>query len=106
MIGRLDGYKGHRYLLEAASKVLDGSRRVRFLIVGDGAARDELEVLAKDLDVAGSVIFCGQRNNVPEFLAASDVVVSASMKEGFGRVEPSDQLEETHLSTSKECPKI
>jgi len=86
MIGRLDEYKGHRYLLEAASKVLDGSRRVRFLIVGDGVARDELEVLAKDLDVAGSVIFCGQRSNVPEFLAASDVVVSASMKEGFGRV--------------------
>jgi glycosyltransferase involved in cell wall biosynthesis len=86
IIGRLDGFKGHRYLLEAAKRVLDGSRQVRFLIVGDGVVRDKLEILAKDLEVAGSVVFCGQKHNVPEFLAASDVVVSASLKESFGRV--------------------
>ena len=86
IIGRLDGLKGHRYFLEAASRVLDGSRKVRFLIVGDGMVREELEVLSRKLDVARSVIFCGQRNDVPEILAASDVVVSASLKEGFGRV--------------------
>jgi len=86
IIGRLDGFKGHRYFLEAARRVLDGSRKARFLIVGDGAVRDDLEALSESLGIARSVVFCGQKDNVPEILAASDLVVSASLKEGFGRV--------------------
>lgn len=86
IVGRLDGWKGHRFFLEAAQKVTTQFNASKFLVVGDGALRNELEALSKDLGIESNVLFCGSRNDIPEILAASDILVSASLDEGFGRV--------------------
>jgi glycosyltransferase involved in cell wall biosynthesis len=52
--------KGHRYLLEAATMVLKEYPEARFIITSDGPLRSELEKMASDLDIAGSVIFTGR----------------------------------------------
>ena len=86
IVGRLEEWKGHHVFLEAARQVLDRSNDVRFLVVGDGVMRNPLEALSKKLGIMSYVIFCGHRNDIPQILAASDLLVLASFGEHFGRV--------------------
>jgi glycosyltransferase involved in cell wall biosynthesis len=83
IIGRLGVEKGHRYLLEAASRVLHVRRDVAFLIVGDGAERSALETEARRLQLAGNVIFAGHRNDMPSIYAAIDILAITSLREGL-----------------------
>ena len=43
-IGRLNEQKGHRYLIEAAARVLPAAPRARVLVVGDGDLQGALHV--------------------------------------------------------------
>lgn len=86
IIGRLDEWKGHRFFLEAAQKVLTHLHAIKFLVVGDGVLRSELETLSRELGIVNNVIFCGHRTDIPEILAGSNILVSASLAEHFGRV--------------------
>ena len=58
--------------------VADRLPAARFLLVGDGATRPDLEALARRLDLADRVIFAGFRTDVPEVLRAIDVFVLSS----------------------------
>ncbi len=84
-VGRLEPVKGHRYLINAVPSVLKELPQARVLLCGDGALRGELEGLARNLGVAEEVIFLGEREDVPELLAASDLFVLPSLNEGMGR---------------------
>lgn len=56
-------------------------------IAGDGPERENLELLADNLGVQDSVLFLGQRNDMPELLAAADVFCCPSIwGESFGWV--------------------
>jgi glycosyltransferase involved in cell wall biosynthesis len=57
---RLAPVKGHRFLLEALGKLAARGRAFHCDFVGDGPLRGELERLARDLGVAGSVSFLGR----------------------------------------------
>lgn len=85
MVGRLDRYKGYPYLLKAARKVIDAIPECRFLIVGEGERRKELEDLTNKLSLNNNVIFTGYREDVPEVLASLDLFVLSSVSEGLGR---------------------
>lgn len=52
-------------------------------LVGDGERRPVLESLVKDLGLTESVKFLGIRNDVPNVLQASDIVVMSSHFEGL-----------------------
>ncbi len=54
---------------------------VDLLMAGDGPLREELEVLAKSLGIAGRVKFLGIRKDVPEVLKAGDVFALTSVSE-------------------------
>ncbi len=84
-VGRLDWYKGHKYLLEAAEKIVQTLPDARFLIVGDGEYRKRLENQVKQLNLDENVIFTGNRKDIPEILAGIDLFVLSSVSEGFGR---------------------
>lgn len=84
-VGRLDWYKGHKYLLEAAEKIVQTLPDARFLIVGDGGYRKRLENQVKQLNLDENVIFTGNRKDIPEILAGIDLFVLSSVSEGFGR---------------------
>jgi glycosyltransferase involved in cell wall biosynthesis len=75
---RLHEQKGHTYLLRAAA-TLPG---VVFAFAGEGPARAELETEAARLGVAERVRFLGQRNDIPDLLAAADLVAIPSLYEG------------------------
>jgi len=80
-------YKGLDVLLEALSQI-NQSRRVRLLVVGDGALKEEYQQLASSLKINDSVIFAGDVSDVelPEYYACSDILVlpSKDRSEGFG----------------------
>ena len=50
----------------------------RFLIVGDGPQRGELEALARSLSISDAVRFLGTRSDVPEVLSLIDVLALSS----------------------------
>lgn len=70
--------KAHEIFLQAAKRVLANHPDARFLIAGDGPRREELETLASSLGIADAVRFLGFRRDIPNILAASDVVALSS----------------------------
>jgi glycosyltransferase involved in cell wall biosynthesis len=86
LVGRLSPEKGAQYLLQAAPQVLAAQSAARFLIVGEGPQRAELEALTRRLGLAGAVRFLGYRDDVSVLLALSSVVVVPSLREAFGLI--------------------
>lgn len=83
VVGRLDHQKGHRYLLEAMPEVLRHRSETRLLVVGEGSLLISLQDQAARLRLLSKVIFTGFRRDVPELMAAMDVVVLPSLYEGL-----------------------
>ncbi|WP_157108677.1 glycosyltransferase [Aldersonia kunmingensis] len=70
--------KDHLGLLQAARIVVDARPEVKFLFVGDGPMRSELERETVALGLESNIVFTGSRSDVPEVLRALDVFVLAS----------------------------
>jgi glycosyltransferase involved in cell wall biosynthesis len=89
-IARLFEFKGHEDVLRAFAQVAEGMPSARLLLVGDGILRAQLERLAESLGISGRVAFAGlvPASRIPEMLAAMDLVVHASYREGLARVLP------------------
>src|SRR5206468_691330 len=51
---------------------------LRCAVIGDGPLRSRLEALAAELGIADRVVFFGNQRRVADFLAACDLLVSAS----------------------------
>jgi glycosyltransferase involved in cell wall biosynthesis len=84
VIGRLTSIKNHRMLLEAARNLREREQgeSFRFLVVGDGELREDLQAYAKDLGVEDSVSFIGWQRDMPKVYGAMDVVALTSKNEG------------------------
>jgi glycosyltransferase involved in cell wall biosynthesis/ribosomal protein S18 acetylase RimI-like enzyme len=81
--GRLAPEKGLEDLLKAASLLRRMGQRFRVVLAGDGPLRAQLEHLAQDLAISDQVTFLGYREDVPDLLAACDLVVLPSLREGL-----------------------
>lgn len=77
--------KGHKYLIEAISKLLQKDRDVNLVIVGDGPQRESLKNYAKKLNISRNIQFEGVIHNVHDVLKKSDIFVLPSInREGLG----------------------
>ncbi|MCX5721237.1 MAG: glycosyltransferase [Nitrospirae bacterium] len=83
IVGRLTDQKGHVYLLRALPLLLTKFPALRCLVVGDGELREELQKLAVDLGLTEHCLFLGVRQDIPEVLAAMDLLVLPSLSEGM-----------------------
>ena len=81
-VAHLHEQKGHRYLLQAVPRVLEQFPEAAFVLVGDGALREDLERQAKAERVDHAVFFLGLRSSVAELLEGLDVFVLPSLWEG------------------------
>jgi glycosyltransferase involved in cell wall biosynthesis len=87
VIANLIPYKGHHDFLKAASQVKDRIPKATFWLVGeDRGIQKDLERLSRDLRIHDCVSFMGQRSDIPNILAASDLSVLPSHEEGFSNV--------------------
>jgi len=75
--------KDHVSLLRAARTVVDELTNARFLIIGDGPTRPQLEALCTELGITPNVRFAGSRDDVAGLLPAIDVFVLTSTSECF-----------------------
>ncbi|MHB8643778.1 MAG: glycosyltransferase family 4 protein [Gaiellaceae bacterium] len=78
-VARLVEQKDQRLLVEAAPAILGRFPDARFVVVGDGPLRNELERAATGLPFE----FTGERDDVPELLAGFDVFAFPSRFEGL-----------------------
>jgi glycosyltransferase involved in cell wall biosynthesis len=89
-IARLFPLKGHKELMDAAPEIVRRVPNVRFFLIGDGILYDQLRERARAAGILDNFVFAGliQRERIPEMLAAMDVVVHTSLREGLARVLP------------------
>ena len=82
-VASLKEQKGHRFLVEAAAKVLPGMPDAHVLLVGDGTLRPALERQIAEAGLEGRVHLLGERRDVASLLLAADAFVLPSLWEGF-----------------------
>lgn len=92
-VGMIRADKGFDDLIRAAELLRDSHPRVRFLFVGgptrDGAYFRQMQELAVKHGVGDRVVFTGWREDVPQLMAACDIITLASTGvEGQSRVIP------------------
>ncbi len=81
-VGRLTRQKGHVYLIEAVARLKEEFPTLKVLIAGDGELKEILDSRCKELGVQDRVLFLGNRKDVPDLLAVSDLFVMPSLWEG------------------------
>jgi glycosyltransferase involved in cell wall biosynthesis len=88
IVGRLTEIKNHQMFLNVVArlkKIDPACRRqgeVRFIIIGDGGLRADLELQTQMMGLDKDVIFVGSRKDPEYFYPALDVVALTSLNEG------------------------
>lgn len=82
MIGEVGRRKDQATLLEALAR-LAPDRDFTVLVAGEGPDRPALERRTADLGLIGRVRWLGFRSDVPDLMAASDLLVLPTREEGF-----------------------
>ena len=85
-IGNLAPWQGVEYLVKAAPIILNEIPDIKFLIVGDGAMRQELQEMVDKLNVQDSFIFTGMvpYEDVPLYVNAGELCVAYKIPIGSG----------------------
>lgn len=81
IVGRLTEIKNHQMFLNSVARLKDQSA-LRFVVIGDGALRQNLEEQARSLGLESKVIFAGGRRDPEYFYPALDIVALTSLNEG------------------------
>jgi GT2 family glycosyltransferase/glycosyltransferase involved in cell wall biosynthesis len=84
IVGRMVPIKNHHMFLDAARLFLENDHpgAVKFVVVGDGERRNDLERYAKKLGIVDRVIFCGWENDISKVYADLDILALTSFNEG------------------------
>lgn len=82
-IGVLSPDKGQEFLIRALAELRPAFPAIKLILAGDGSQRDNLESLARQLDVAESVIFAGFVKDVESVYAALDLFLLPSLFEAL-----------------------
>ncbi|MEW5871400.1 MAG: glycosyltransferase family 4 protein [Chloroflexota bacterium] len=87
-IGRFSPQKNPLDWVRVAGKIGRAHAEVRFLMVGDGPLRPQVEELLAQEGLAGRAVLTGLRRDVPRLLSAMDIFLLTSLWEGLPRVIP------------------
>ena len=84
IIGRLAPIKNHMMFLNAAKLFIEDNPdiRVKFLVVGDGELRHDLEAYCYKQGLSDHVLFCGWIRDVPSVYSDLDILALTSINEG------------------------
>ena len=83
LIGRLAPEKGVDIFLRAAARVVAELPATKFVVIGEGPDREQLELLIDELQIRKNVSMLGRRDDMPSVYASLDIMVSASRHEGL-----------------------
>jgi glycosyltransferase involved in cell wall biosynthesis len=82
-VAHLSPEKGLNHLVDAAALIPRVRERMRFVIVGDGECRPELEAQVKARGLEGCFEFAGFQNRPAQYVKSFDIFVLPSLSEGL-----------------------
>jgi glycosyltransferase involved in cell wall biosynthesis len=113
-VGRLDGidpsqplwnHKNPQFALDAVHHSIANDPRIKFVIVGGGEdARTSLEARVREWGLSDVIRFVGSRLDVPQFMAAADLLLFPSSEEGLGMVAVEAQAAGLRVLASATVP--
>ena len=83
VVGTLKKQKGHQFLIQAVSPIIMETPDLHILFAGDGPLRETLEAQVREAGLEKHIHFLGNRQDVPDLLAASNYFVLPSLWEGL-----------------------
>jgi len=86
VVGRLEPYKGHRFVIDALRIALQKMPGINLYIIGEGSGRQDLEKRVTKAGVDNNVKFLGFRSNALAYINAADLIIIPSLFEPFGLV--------------------
>lgn len=109
-LGRITMQKGPEYFVEAAARVLEHSKNIRFVMAGSGDMYERMVMLASERGISDRFHFTGflRGKQVYEMLRMSDVYVMPSVSEPFG-ISPLEAMQcgiPTVISKQSGCVEI
>lgn len=109
-LGRITMQKGPEYFVEAAARVLEKSKHIRFVMAGSGDMMERMILLASERGISDRFHFTGflKGKQVYEMLKLSDVYVMPSVSEPFG-ISPLEAMQcgiPTIISKQSGCAEI
>lgn len=81
-VGRMVSAKNHLRLLDMTTVLKYKLSDFKVVLVGDGELRSEIEAAVEEKNLTDCVILAGARNDIPDVLAALDIFVLSSDREG------------------------
>jgi len=81
-VGRMVPAKNHFRLLDATVMLKAVLPSFKVVFIGDGELESEVEQAVKDKELQNEVILAGARSDIPDVLAALDIFVLSSDREG------------------------
>lgn len=86
IVGRIELFKGHRFLIDALPAVIDAFPGTKLLVLGEGSEKDNCMQQAAALGVQGQVEFLGFKPHPYSYISHSDIIILPSLFEPFGLV--------------------
>jgi glycosyltransferase involved in cell wall biosynthesis len=83
VVAKLIDYKGHAFLLRALPPLLERHPDLHVLLVGDGPLRGALTASIAEMGMTRRIHLAGNRRDVSDLLAASNLFVLPSLWEGL-----------------------
>jgi glycosyltransferase involved in cell wall biosynthesis len=85
-VGRFNAVKNHKFIVEIAETVVKKNSKFRFVLVGDGVLRKDIERMVAVRNLSEYIFFTGVRDDIPRVLSGFDLFILPSFHEGFGLV--------------------
>ncbi len=82
-VARLDKNKNQRFLINIMERLLLKYNNIHLLLVGNDELNGYYQRIVKKKKLESNIHFLGNRNDVPQLLSISDVVLSSSKREGL-----------------------
>lgn len=86
IVGRIELFKGHHYLIDAMPKVIAHFPSVQLLVLGEGSEKENCIAQAEKLGVLNNIQFLGYQLRPYSYISNSDVIILPSVFEPFGLV--------------------
>lgn len=82
-VGELNKNKNQSIIIRAVAELVKEVPNIKLLLAGNGPMEDELKILSKQLYADKFINFIGYTNELSKYINISDIVISASYREGL-----------------------
>lgn len=82
-VARLDRNKNQLFLINVVEELVRYNNSIHLLLVGPDELNGYYQKIVDSKKLSNNIHFLGRRNDIPELLSISNIIVSASLREGL-----------------------